>query len=138
MRKTNIARVLLALVASVATVVAGATPAFASAPAVAEASTCIHNTITTGDREPGLVIYKADTTCRDMNVTSVLDNSERSMDAYAGFYRTPDGIWIIGSRGYIRMYDGNVKVVLLSNVHPTVPMSIGSLYDGGDIVRILH
>jgi len=138
MNKTMVAGVAVTLVTSGAAVLAGASPASADPASVLAAASCVRNTVTTGYRGRGTVIYKAATTCRDLNVTNVQDNGSDGYDTYAGFYRTADGVWHIGSRGYIGMRNGNVTVVLLSDVRSGAPMSVGSGGDGGDIVKVLH
>ena len=137
MNRTMVAGLTLVLTTSGAAVLAGGTPASAD-PAGLAAANCVRNTVTTGYRTRGTIIYKAGTTCHDLNVTNVQDNGADGYDTFAGFYRTTDGVWHTGSRGYIGMHNGNVNVVLLSDVRTGAPMSIGSGGDGGDIVKVLH
>jgi hypothetical protein len=138
MNKTMIAGLALALTTSGAAVLAGGSPALADPPSALAAANCVRNTVTTGYRGRGTIIYKAATTCQDLNVTNVQDNGTDGYDTFAGFYRTSDGVWHIGSRGYVGLHNGNVNVVLLSNVRAGAAMSVGSGGDGGDIVKVLH
>jgi len=91
---------------------------------------------------PGTVVYKASSaqsTCHDLNLVYANDTSPYGYDWYAGFYRTSDGVWHVGSRGYRLAYDGNVNwLVLLSDVRAGTPMSVGSLADAPDYVTVAH
>jgi hypothetical protein len=138
MNRTMVAGLALVLTTSGAAVLTGGAPASADPAAVLAAANCVRNTVTTGYRGRGTIIYKAATTCQDLNVTNIQDNGADGYDTFAGFYRTADGVWHIGSRGYIGLHNGNVNVVLLSDVRTGAPMSVGSGGDGGDIVKVLH
>ncbi len=137
MNRTMVAGLTLVLTTSGAAVLAGSAPAAAD-PAGLAAANCVRNTVTTGYRSRGTIIYKAATTCHDLNVTNVQDNGADGYDTFAGLYRTSDGVWHTGSRGYIGLHNGAVDVVLLSGVRTGAPMSVGSGGDGGDIVKVLH
>jgi hypothetical protein len=111
-----------------------------AAPATITPQACVRSNLTTGLQGPGTVVNKASgTTCHDLNLVFANDTSGFGYDYYAGFYRSSDGVWHIGSRGYLRANNGPVNwLVLLSDVRSGTPMSVGSLLDGGDGVQIAH
>lgn len=126
---------------AIAALVAPAAAHAGPAPATITPMSCVRNNVTTGTEGPGTVVRKASgTTCHDLNLVNADDTSIFGYDRYAGFYRTSNGVWHIGSRGYTdNIFDGPVNwVVLLSDVLSGTPMSVGSFFDGGDNVQIAH
>src|SRR4051812_43930046 len=78
---------------------------------------CVRNNITTGYQGPGTVVNKASSSCHDLNLVHANDTSGGGSDDYAGFYRTSNGVWHEGSRGYLYAPNGDVNwLVLLSDV----------------------
>jgi hypothetical protein len=102
-------------------------------------NSCVRTYLTTGYHGPYSVVNKAASTCNDLNLVYADDSTSPYGDRYAGFYRTSDGVWHIGTRGYLWASDGNVNwLVLLSDVRTGTPMGVGSWYDGGDLVQVAH
>jgi hypothetical protein len=144
MRLANTRGALATLaVAAAGTVGALVAPVAAHAdttPAAITPAACVRSNLTTGFQGPGTVVNKASgTSCHDENLVFANDTSGFGFDNYAGFFRTSNGVWHIGSRGYQRANNGNVNfLVLLSDVISGTPMSVGSELDGGDGVTIAH
>jgi hypothetical protein len=112
---------------------------------VASAGSCVRNTLTTGYRGPGTVVNKAASsrsTCHDLNLVRADDSSEYFWEMYAGFYRSSNGAWHVGTRGYVEVSDGMGElspwIVLVSDVRAGTPMGVGSYYEGGDLVTVAH
>lgn len=68
--------------------------------------------------------------CHDLNVVN--SDSFIGGDYYAGFYRSSNGQWHEGSKGYVWLADGshnpntNTNAVLLTDVLAGTPMYIGA------------
>ena len=104
----------------------------------ASAADCKTNTITTKVEAPGTVVTKYNGTCNDLNITYTKDGAGDGWDSYAGLYKS-GGTWVTGSRGYKSLNDGNHgDFVVLSDVNSGTQMSVASLYDGGDTVKVKH
>ncbi|CAM5427619.1 hypothetical protein [Streptomyces tanashiensis] len=107
----------------------------------ASAAGCATSGLWTGYLSPGQTAYKANSGCRDLNLTYSDDKSGANGDDYAGFYRDAYGYWTIGSRGYVYAgdgYHGLDEIVLVSNLSNGREFSVASKWDGGDWVEITH
>lgn len=105
-------------------------PLLMTAPVAADEASvnaCARSELRTGLRQQGSVVNKAASSCSDLNVIYVQNLEQSSYEQYAGFYRSSNGVWHIGSRGYVLLHDGPVNwVVLLSDVRTGTPMGVGS------------
>ncbi|MER7760690.1 hypothetical protein [Streptomyces sp. NPDC097619] len=107
----------------------------------ASAAGCVTSQLRTGLLGPGETARKANSGCRDLNLTHTINTSSYNSDDYAGFYRDAFGYWTIGSRGYVHAYDGGHalnEIVLVSNLSTGREFSVASKRDGQDQVEITH
>lgn len=131
----------LAFAGIAATTVAVA-PTATAAPSGADA--CVTSGVTTDYRSAGTVRYKSSSSgCNDLNLTYSNDTSSLGWDRYAGLYRTSNGVWHVGSKGYVYAADGSHSINdstywLVTNLAGGTPFSVASYYDGGDYVQITH
>lgn len=124
------ARVVIS--AAVAAGLAGTALVCGAASPAAAASGCLKSVIEyTGYRGPNTYQtvtkgYASQSSCHDLNVIESLGGT--GGERYAGFYRSSNGVWHQGSRGFVSIADGthNPWVVLLSDVNGGTPMSVGT------------
>ena len=106
-----------------------------AAPALA--ASCVYTNLTTGVQAPGTTVKKAASACHDLNLVAAWDRHSNG-DYYAGYYRTSDGVWHRGSRGYLWFPNGGSLVVLVSNINTGTVMGVASFYDGPVAVQVMH
>lgn len=122
------------------TALAAATSVFA-VPTAASAAGCSRGAVEyTGYRQPNTYqtfIKSSSSGCRDLNVTET--GAPADNERYAGFYKK-DGRWVIGSRGYVPIKDGEQSpwVVLLSDVRGGTEMGVGTYRQAGAFVWLAY
>jgi hypothetical protein len=126
--------------AGIAATCAAIAPAASAAP-----QACVTTTLTTGANQGvGTIRYKSATsTCNDLNLTRSDDSTSPYGDYYAGRYRTSNGVWHTGSKGYVWASDGSHSVndstyALVTAVADGTPFTVASQIDGGDSVSITN
>ncbi|CAM5429776.1 hypothetical protein STANM309S_02971 [Streptomyces tanashiensis] len=108
-----------------------------AAPSASASAGCYATLLNTGYQSPGQSTYKANSGCRDLNVTYSDDTSSANGDAYAGYYKNASGSWTRGSRGYVYIADGyhtRGEIVLVSDLTTGREFGVASQWDGGDWV----
>ncbi|MFB7589247.1 hypothetical protein [Streptomyces sp. NPDC056169] len=107
----------------------------------ASAAGCVTSGITTGFDGPGTVAYKAAGPCNDVNLTYAYSASWTGPIPYAGYYKNASGTWVQASAGWIKVKNGAYavdQIVLISDLIPGTPFSVGTFLQGGEWTVVTH